>query len=388
MTLNAADAVALTQRLVRTPGLSGSERQVADVVETAMEELGFRDIRRDDLGSVTGVVGPAGERPRLLFDGHMDVVPVVGEWTMDPFGAEIRDGRIYGRGTTDMKGGLAAALCGAALSAATGQLAAPVAVCATVFEETMEGVALGRVMDRLQPEAVIICEPSSLVIQVGQRGRAEVLVTLHGRPAHAAYPERGRNPIELAASAIEVIKTARLPHDDVLGDAIIVCTDVISDPYPSVSLIPAAVQIRYDRRTLIGETADTVTAGLEGFLSALGPGASSVRLSRTTLSAYTGTPVEAPVFLPAWRLPDDHELARDLQRAVERAGVPLRLGTYGVCTNGSESAGVRGVPTVGFGPGDAADAHTPDESVSVDEVTAAAAVFRELCLLQAGSNGE
>src|SRR5215469_16691770 len=101
-------------RLVRTPGLSGAEQQVADVVQTVMEELGFRDIYRDDLGSVTGIIGPDGERPRLLLDGHMDVVPVVGHWTVDPFGAEIRDGRIYGRGTTDMKGGLAAALCGAA----------------------------------------------------------------------------------------------------------------------------------------------------------------------------------------------------------------------------------------------------------------------------------
>ena len=72
------DEISLTQRLVQTPGLSGSESDVADIVEDSMKELGFRSVFRDELGSVIGLVGPEEETTALLFDGHMDVQPVAG----------------------------------------------------------------------------------------------------------------------------------------------------------------------------------------------------------------------------------------------------------------------------------------------------------------------
>ncbi|MCA9506700.1 MAG: M20/M25/M40 family metallo-hydrolase, partial [Myxococcales bacterium] len=172
------DAVELTQRLVRIPGVSGSEALMADTVEEVMRELGFREVVRDDLGAVIGIVGPEGSPTKLLFDGHMDVVPVVGNWSVDPFGGEIRDGRLWGRGSADMKGGLAAAICGVAAAARDGELACQAAVSATVLEEVIEGVALGAVMDRLAPEAVVICEPTSLTLNTAQRGRLEVLLTI------------------------------------------------------------------------------------------------------------------------------------------------------------------------------------------------------------------
>ena len=107
------DAVELTQKLVRIPGVSGQEGAVADAVEQAMRDLGYREVTRDSFGTVLGQVGPEGASTCLLFDGHMDVVPVVGEWSVDPFGGEIRDGRLWGRGSTDMKGGLRRRGCSA-----------------------------------------------------------------------------------------------------------------------------------------------------------------------------------------------------------------------------------------------------------------------------------
>ncbi|WP_232466752.1 M20/M25/M40 family metallo-hydrolase, partial [Alcaligenes faecalis] len=108
------DAVSLTQAFVRIPSLSGQEQAMADFVQQVMRELGFDQISVDDKGSVLGFVGPAQAPLALLFDAHMDVVPIAGTWTVEPFGAQIKDGRMYGRGTSDMKAGLAAALCGAA----------------------------------------------------------------------------------------------------------------------------------------------------------------------------------------------------------------------------------------------------------------------------------
>src|SRR5665213_2106385 len=106
--------IELTRALVQVGARSGEEGPVADVVEKAMRDLGYRDISRDRLGNVVGFVGPLGAPLSLLFDGHMDVVAVTGEWTVEPFAGVIRDQRLYGRGTTDMKGPLAAAICGVA----------------------------------------------------------------------------------------------------------------------------------------------------------------------------------------------------------------------------------------------------------------------------------
>src|SRR5438876_8315108 len=104
------DPVEVAGELIRLPCLSGQEEPMAEAVGSLMAKLGYRDVRRDRLGSVVGLIGPEAEEVPLLFDGHMDVVPPAGDWTADPFDPVIRQGRLYGRGATDMKGGLAAAL--------------------------------------------------------------------------------------------------------------------------------------------------------------------------------------------------------------------------------------------------------------------------------------
>jgi putative selenium metabolism hydrolase len=371
------DPVEVAARLIGLGCLSGGEGPMADAVAQWMEDLGYRDIRRDDLGSVVGLVGPHANELPLLFDGHMDVVPPAGEWSADPFDAVVRDGRLYGRGATDMKGGLAAALVGVA--AAAPELERSVAISATVLEETVEGIALAAVLDTLQPKAVVICEPTGLEIRVGQRGRAELLLTAVGVPAHAASPERGRNPVLSMAAALGRIAAMDLPSDDELGPAIVVPTDTVSDPYPSISLIPSSVTVRFDRRTLLGEKPEDVIAGL---LAAAGsPGEEfTARISRDPVTTYTGVEIEAERFLPAWRLDERDPLAVATIAAVEGAGLPATLGFWGFCTNGSESMGARGIPTVGFGPGWPEDAHVVDESVSVDEIKKASEVYRGIAI--------
>jgi acetylornithine deacetylase/succinyl-diaminopimelate desuccinylase-like protein len=175
-----------------------------------------------------------------------------------------------------------------------------------------------------------------------------------------------------------------LPRDDLLGPAIIVSTDVISDPYPSISLIPSSVTVRFDRRTLLDEGPDEVVAGL---LEAASGGESElffVRITTDAVETYTGERVEARRFLPAWRLDDSHPLVAALIAAVTSAGMPVEIGVWGFCTNGSESMGVRGIPTIGFGPGWPEDAHVIDESVSVEEVLRATEVYRRLAAAHAG----
>ncbi len=379
------DAVELTQKLVRIPGVSGQEGAVADAIEQTMHDLGYREVTRDSFGTVLGQVGPEDAPTSLLFDGHMDVVPVVGEWSVDPFGGEIRDGRLWGRGSTDMKGGLAAAICGVAAAARDGALKHQVAVSATVLEETIEGVALGAVMDRIDPQAVVICEPTSLELKTAQKGRLEMLLTIHGKPSHAAYPERGVNAIDFAARALRALDAMKPVTSEELGKGILVATDIISDPHPSISMLPNSVTIRFDRRTLVGETQEDILGAMRDALTADNISNYDLQVTESEVSTYTDQAFEPIRWMPAWSLNRDHTLVTGAMDAIREMGDEPRLGVFGFCTNGSESAGARNVPTIGFGPGAESDAHIIDESVDIGEVAKAAEFYRNLVTGMAGA---
>lgn len=382
--MKAIDVAGLAGDLVRIRSLSGQEGEMAKRVAQCMEDLGYTDISVDENGSVLGFLGPRDADLALLFDAHMDVVPVAGQWTVDPFGARRIDGRLYGRGSTDMKGALAAALCGAAQAAAGGRLRRRVAVSASVLEEVIEGYALGAVLDRCKPAAVVICEPSKLQVKVGQKGRQEILLTLRGKPAHAALPHAGRNPILDAATALTALRTLALPSDEMLGDALLVPTDIISDPHPSISLIPSSVTIRFDRRTLLGETAQVVMDAIGACLRDAGLTEFSLKIADGPVSTYTGRTDNPQRNLPAWCFPKEHPLAEAMCQAVRDAGRELQVSTWWFCTNGSESAGRRGIPTIGLGPGSEEDAHIVDESVAIEQLEGARDIYANLCLRLAG----
>lgn len=377
------EVVRLTRDMVRIPSLSGQEQAMARYVQDTMQALGFDDIHQDENGSVIGLVGPADAPVTLLFDSHMDVVPIAGRWTVEPFGGEIRDGRLYGRGATDMKGGLAAALSAVSQAARHNTLRQRIAVSASVMEEVIEGHALSAVLDRYQPRAVVICEPSGLRIKIGQKGRTEVLLTLHGQPSHAALQTDAVNPILSAALAMTALANLELPSHRHLGQAILVPTDIISDPWPSISLTPSSVTIRFDRRTLEGETEDEVLAQISDCLQRHGIQDFTLAVSGGPIQAYTGKSADPKRHLPAWMLPEDHELVDALTQAVESCGLPSDFSTWPFCTNGSESAGRRRIPTIGLGPGNEKDAHTADESVDLEQLIQARNVYRHLCRLLA-----
>lgn len=371
------DVVALTQAMVRIPSLSGKEGEMAALMAATMREAGFSSVTTDGNGSVLGLIGPAEADVALLFDGHMDVVPVAGDWRFDPFGAEIRDGRLYGRGSTDMKGGIAAAICGVAEAARDG-LKRRVAVSASVLEEVIEGHALASVLDVCSPQAVVICEPSKLQIKAGQKGRVELLLTFHGKPAHAATPHIGVNPLHAAARALSALESLPLPSDEVLGKALLVPTDIVSHPYPSISMIPISTTIRFDRRTVSGERLEDVLAQIRAHLASHGLSDFTLQVSEDPVATYTGQHATPARWLPGWRCDTEAELLQAASAAVAASGREPKVGSWAFCTNGSESAGRRGIPTIGLGPGNEEDAHTIDESIALEQLEGARDVYRNL----------
>ncbi len=375
------ELIDLTRRLVQAPSLTGQEGEMAALVKDQMTRMGYQ-VSVDDWGNVVGTLQGRGQGS-VLFDAHMDTVPVQREqWQHDPFGGAVVGSRIYGRGTSDMKGALAAALYGIGLLAAGADELGTVHVSASVCEEPAEGPALVEVCRRLRPGCVVIQEATQLRVNRGQRGRAELQIETFGQPAHSSTPHLGVNAVLQMNQVIAAIAGLQLPVDDLLGPAILVLTDIKSNPYPGLSVVPYGCHVTYDRRLLVADTPASVLGQIEAILQRLQAADPSfrgeVRLAETAVATYTGARFVHRAFAPAWKYPAAHPLVTTAVQSLQGIGQSAVLGHYNFCTNGSGSAGVLGIPTIGYGPGREEEAHINDEFLEVDQLIAAANGYRAL----------
>ncbi len=376
--MNRQQLVEFTQALVRLPSLSGEEQQVAARVEAEMRALAYDSVTVDANGSVIGVIQGVQPGPTLLLDAHTDTVTISpgAPWQHDPFGAEIDGDALYGRGAADMKGALAAMVHAAAALDRT-QLRGRVVVSASTLEEVMEGVALQAVMAAYPPDMVIIGEATNLNLVHGGRGRAELHLTTTGKPSHSSAPHLGRNAVLDMVRVIDAVGTLQLGEHPLMGPAILALTDIISQPWPGNSVIPSICKVTYDRRVLPGETAEGVINEITSL-----PGVQGlpleVRIGETGYSAFTGVALSTHKFFPAWLLDADDAIVTRAQAALAQAGQAPALSAYRFCTNAAYSAGVAGVPTIGYGPAGETDAHVIDERLRLEDLFAAAVGYGAL----------
>jgi len=373
--------VNIARDLLRAKSLAGQEAAAARVAAEAMRALGYDQVRVDALGNVIGALTPAAPDAAgsILFDSHIDTVEAAGRWTKDPFGGEVSDGKLWGRGAADMKGALAASLCAAAYAKADGRLRSPVLVSASVNEEQIEGLALADVLMEYRPARVVICESTGLKLNIGGRGRAEVFLTVEGVPAHASTPHLGVNALKQAARLILAVNEWQPPRDPDLGEGIFEPTEIISSPYPSVSVLPDRCRMRCDRRLLVGETERDVLDPLNQIIDRLRAQDTTFRaraeIDTETITTYTGAQRTGLKFQPAWKMPPDNDFVRAARSAL---GDPV-IGYYAFCTNAARSAGLMGIPTIGFGPGREEHAHIADEFCELEQLWGAAEGYYALC---------
>lgn len=370
------------QEVIRIPSESGQEAAVAGFFKARMESLGYDRVWIDEKGNVLGLI-EGNTNQTIMLEGHMDTVGVSDPkaWTVDPFGGILDKGRIYGRGTSDMKCALMAMVYGAAdLIAQKKLLGGRVLVAGTVCEEEFEGVAQGHILDQITPDLVIIGEASELMVKIGQRGRAEVVVETHGKSAHSSNPSAGINAVKKMTRLLSAIDVMALAEDALLGPAIIEVTDIRSEPYPGASVIPSYCRATLDRRTLPGETEEMVLASIQKIIDDLAVRdpefSSQVYLAQATQRCYTGNLIEAKRFFPAWRFEAESPFVQNALSALETAGISTGISFYSFCTNGSQSAGFRGIPTLGFGPSRENLAHVADEYVEIDQLEKARIGYR------------
>lgn len=384
-----AELVALTRDLVRIPSVirpgdpTATEAEVAGYVERWLGQEGFAvEVQRVAPGRPNvlawlGERGPSGRT--LLLEGHTDVVTEgdPARWTHPPFGAALVEGRIYGRGAADMKGGLAAAMIAAAAIRRSGvRLGGRLVVGALVDEEAdmlgarhLVTTPIGRELS-----AAIICEPQQNELCLEQRGVVWAHVSLRGRMAHGAMPEAGVNPIAAVGALLAEVpalerRLRRLCRRSRRLRPPTVTPTVVQAPTrgpAQANVIPATAEAILDVRLTPGPDADAVAREID-------------RACRQAAARCAGATVEWRAvngFRPATIVDRREPLVRAMARAVRQVTgrAPVWGGVPG-STDGTILRTALGIPIVTCGPGRRLVPHQVDEYVEVSELVEAAKIY-------------
>jgi succinyl-diaminopimelate desuccinylase len=380
------DAVlALTQQLVRIrsvadPGAAVVEAPVADVVAELMRSFGWAVTVTEvapGRPNVVAVVEGAEPGPTLMFEGHSDVVTPgdPADWSFDPFAGDIVDGKLRGRGSADMKAGVAAMIHAVRAVELTG-FAGRIVVGVLADEE---GMMLGAKRFAASPAAagvdgsidgVIVCEPEGGEICPVTKGAIRLRVDLHGRMAHGAMPQQGVNPLPAAAKLIlglaelEEELARRYPAHPDLGPFYLTPTVLAAGSPEQANVIPALASVHLDLRTL---------PGMEhaGLIDVVGMLADQIGAEDGVGATVTVIDDRPPVDTDR-----DAPVVRALIRAHEQVGEsPVVFGGVPGSTDGTILTRDARLDTVVYGPGGKWIAHQADEFVEVDDVLRCARVF-------------
>jgi acetylornithine deacetylase len=370
------DAIALTRALVAidsrnpslTPGAPG-EGACARFLATVLAEWGFR-VEFQELGAgranVIARIGRAGGRA-LLVNGHLDTVGVEG-MIHEPWNPVEHGGRLYGRGSADMKSGVAA-MCAAAWRAARDGLDGEVIVTA-VADEEYQSIGTRAVVDAgITADAAIVTEPTCLGVCPAHKGFAWATVEVRGVAAHGSRFDVGVDAIALAALVVAEIEAyqqrelTRRSHP-LLGRPSLHASLISGGT--ALSIYPDRCSIQFERRTIPGESASDFTRELSDAIA-------RVRAARPDIEAsvvpgFAQDPNEVPA---------DHQLVRAVSDALTRAGrQPVIAGLS--CWTDAAILSSAGIPAICFGPGDIAVAHAREEFVPVAEIDTATAVLGDV----------
>jgi len=337
------------------------EREVAGLVTAEMRKIGM-DVEVTEVApgrpNVVGVL--EGPRPgrSLMFCGHLDTVGVEG---MDmPFVPVERDGRLYGRGAGDMKGGVAAMIEAARLVADSGGLKAGRLILAAVVDEEYESIGAEALVKNWHADAAVVTEPTDLEVAIGHKGFSWIEITVAGRAAHGSRPLEGRDAILRMGRVLSELEElnnelqARTPYP-ILGNPSL--HGSLIEGGRELSTYPDRCVLQMERRTITGENGDVALAEVEKILSGL-------RLRDPEFRADARLMFSRPPY----ETPAGHELPLMLEQAVDHTGHSTRRAGMTYWTDAA-ILGDAGIPSVVFGPG-GAGYHGLEEYVRTDDVIA------------------
>ena len=371
-----ANVAELCARLVRarSPNPPGREAEPAEIVASWARDLGA-EVRTDEpaLGRPNVVARFHGNRgaPGLAFSGHTDVVPVEEEeaarWTRDPWAGEIVDGELWGRGSTDMKGGIAAAMAAIEhLVRSDGGPPGDLWLLASVDEEyLMAGVKAMLAGDALVGVgAVVVCEPTALRVAHVGKGRTWATLRLRGATAHASLRGAGVNAVAHAARLAHALEESapHVPAHPLAGDSFWVVTEIEGGIEPAI--VPDRCDLTLDARLVPGQGSDELWEEVGAVINRLAGEVADLRCEVRVVERRE-----------PWELDPGHPVVAAMAAGVREAtGADPELMAFPGTTDASYLAPA-GVPCVICGPGDLARCHREDERIDVEELGTAARAY-------------
>ncbi len=362
------------------PSMESLIGPVGERIQQEMLKLGVDEARFDLMGNTIGRIGNG---PKVLvYDSHIDTVGVGDRdtWPWDPFIGKIEDGKLYARGACDEKGSTPGMIYGMAIARDLGLLDDYTVYYFGNMEEWCDGIAPNAFVEadpKVRPDFVVIGEPTRMQVYRGHKGRIELKITASGRSAHAAVHYIGDNAVYKMISIINQIREIDnrfrfgLGSHPVLGHASVVVTDGTVRTN-SLNAVPDQFTIYLDRRITLSEPHDYVIDQIKGLVPDYLKDEVIVEELFYDTPSYTGYIFTLAKYFPAWLEEEDHPLVQAGQKTIERLWNESRpLDTWEFSTNGTYWAGKAGIPSIGFGPGDEKDAHTPTENVIIDDVVKA-----------------
>ena len=369
--------------LIRTQSFSGKEKDVIELIKVKMLKEGFDDVKIDGLGNVIGRIGNG--KKVIAFDAHIDTV-YAGEmslWDFDPFTPKIEDGKVWGRGSVDQKGGMASMVYAGKMIKELGlNKDYTIYFTGTVMEEDCDGLCWQYIIneEKIKPEMVVITEPTNMNIYRGHRGRMEIMVNIKGFSCHGSAPERGDNAIyKISRIALEIEKlNERLAFDEFLGKGSVCVTQVFFNS-PSQCAVPDAASIQLDRRLTYGETKESAVAEVKEAAKIAGYPDAEVIVLTYEEKAFTGLVYPTEKYFPTWKIQEDSVYLKDAVFAYKNTlNREPHVDKWTFSTNGVAIAGMHGIPCIGLGPGNEVLAHMPNENSPVEHLSECAAVYAGL----------
>ncbi|MFQ6134333.1 MAG: M20 family metallopeptidase [Nitrososphaerales archaeon] len=383
--IDSAEAAELVQDMVRIPSLNppGEEAEVAEYIAEKMREIGLEVEAYDCIPRRPNVIGRLkGEEghPTLMLNGHLDVVPPGNTelWTVAPFGGELRGGRVYGRGSADMKGGLAAMLLAAkALKESAVSLKGDLLLTAVVDEEVTGRGARDLIHRGYTADMAVVAEPTELKPVRAHKGLVWFEISTVGRALHSSRVSSRStggevNAIYKMAKVLEVLQAYLLDlekrADPLVGNPTVSVGTITGGS--KTNIVPDRCSITVDRRLLPGESPDDAKAEVEDILRRLSEEDQSLKtVLKVILSRESAvTSIDEPVVTLS-----KEAVEEVLGTEVEVSGSPATSDMEVFVNQAS-------IPTVLLGPGRLGTAHITDEYVEVEQVVAAAKIFAVMAM--------
>lgn len=394
--------VGFARELVRVPSPTGQEGELARLVADHMLQLGYDRVFTDRAGNVVGVMRGTGKGPHVLFNCHLDQVPPGSRenWPYDPYGGEVAEGWLWGRGASDVKGAMAAQMyAGALVKQAGTPLPGDLIVTMVVEEEPGDMWGMRHLCADVlasYPGKIGLCvlgEATGLDIFLGHRGRIEFEITTYGKMAHSSAPWAGDNAVYRMAPVIAEIEQMdrRMKTDPELGRASVSIIQVRCEPGEGC-VVPDRCVVHVDRRFIPAEDVDGITRemaeAVAGALAAAVPDAvpgamrdavadavagavpgavpATVRVRQLHHRGYTGLEEDVPLVKEPFLTPRDHPVVKRVVELLSHVGQAPRFGTWFFGTDGGWVFKTMGIPVIGYSPGEEAYTHTYQDRVSLD----------------------